>query len=128
MHGRYVVEHAAVPLDVLDHQMLLAADEVIDTDMLARFQLPPQNVLNPPACLCLRAQVRGGIRVDLAAGVRSFQYLPAPASILAVGALSGLDAEARQHIALEAAARRFRPPIESFLFLSYLSLHLLHCG
>jgi hypothetical protein len=40
MHGRYVVEYAAVPLDVLDHQMLLAADEVLDTNMLACFQLP----------------------------------------------------------------------------------------
>src|SRR5215212_4809622 len=93
MHGRYVVEHAAVPLDVLDHQMLLAADEVLDADMLARFQLTAQNVLDPVACLCLRPKVGGRIRVNLAPGERSFQYLPAPASVLAVGALSGFDVQ-----------------------------------
>src|SRR5215212_3427986 len=72
MHGRHVVERAAVPLHVLDHQVMLTAHQVLRADLLAGLKRSAQNVLDPLAGLSLRPKVGGCVRVNLASGVRSF--------------------------------------------------------
>jgi hypothetical protein len=62
--GAHVVERAAVALDVLDHEVVLTAHQVLDTDLLACLKLPAEYVLNPLACLGLRPEVSGGVRVN----------------------------------------------------------------
>src|SRR5215211_6581384 len=82
VHSRDVVEGTTVSLHVLDHEVVLAAHQVFDPYLLASLKLPAEYVLNPLAWLSLRTEVRGGVRVNFAPSVRSFQYFPAPPPIL----------------------------------------------
>src|SRR5215218_4164517 len=59
VHSRDVVEGPTVSLHVLDHKMVLAADELLDTDLLASLKVAVQNVLNPLASFGLRPEIGG---------------------------------------------------------------------
>lgn len=91
MDGRHVVEGPAVALYVLDHKVVLTAHQVLDADLLASFQLTTQDVLDPLSRFCLWPEVRGGVAVHFLPSVRSLQYLPSPAPVLAVRALDSMS-------------------------------------
>src|SRR5918995_3737001 len=90
VHGRDVVEGPAITLGVLDHQVMLTAHQVVCTNLLASLELATQDVLDPLAGLGLRSEVGRGVRVHSLTGIRSIEYLPAPAPVLAIGALARL--------------------------------------
>src|SRR5215218_11377438 len=91
VHSRHVVKRAAISLHVLDHQVVFAAHEVLNTDLLTGCKLAVQNVLDPLPSLRLRPKIRGRIGVHLTSDVWPFDNLPAPAAVLTVRALAGLD-------------------------------------
>src|SRR5215208_1702888 len=57
VHGRDVVEGPAITLDVLDHEVMLTAHQVLCTNLLASLELATQDVLDPLASLGLRAEI-----------------------------------------------------------------------
>src|SRR5215211_8172205 len=82
VHGRHVVKRAAIPLHVLDHQVVLAAHKVLDADLLTGLKLAVKYVLNPLPSLRLRPKIRGRIGVHLASCEGPFNNVPTPPAVL----------------------------------------------
>src|SRR5215216_106837 len=92
VHGRHVVKRAAISLHVLDHQVVFAAHEVLNTDLLTGLKLAVQDVLDPLPSLRLRPKIRGRIGIHLASCKGPFNNVPTPPAVLitVLRALAGL--------------------------------------
>jgi hypothetical protein len=91
MNGAHVVERAAIPFDVLDHEMVFAAHQVLGADLLAGLQLAAEYVFDSLASLGLRSEVDRGVGGHLLACIRPIKNLPTPPPVLAVDTLARLD-------------------------------------